>query len=161
MLPVLGAGVARAITTVIPRGALSGWQFAAALLLGLLVTGNYGQGDRRRSAGHLFLGAALAVALPLWMEIWTRSLPMVFVEYALTTTLVWVGLVADRFTMDRVVAVVRPPENDAPRAIFVGPAEECRSGGRVSPVFARKELPVPGVRGHGLACGTGCHWMQG
>jgi len=123
---VLGPSVAHAVRTLVPRGALSGWQFAVALLVGLVVTGNYGQGDRRRSAAHLFLGSALAVALPLWMEIWTRSLSMVLVEYVLSTTLVWMGLLAERFTIDRVVAVVRPPENDASRAIFVGPAQDCR-----------------------------------
>ena len=132
---VLGGAVASPVAAVMPRGALSGWQFAAALLLSLAVTGNYGQGDRRRSAGRLFLGAALAVALPLWLEIWTRGLTVVVVEYALTTTFVWLGVLAERFTIDRAVAIVRPPENDASRTIFVGPAKECRAA-QLAPVFS-------------------------
>jgi len=132
---MLGPFVARTVSTLLPRGALSGWQFAAALMVGLVVTGNYGQGDRRRSAARLFLGAALAVALPLWIEIWTRSLPAVLIEYVLTTTLVWAGLVGERFTIDRLVALIRPPEQDALRSLFVGPASECRRA-VTSPVFS-------------------------
>jgi exopolysaccharide biosynthesis polyprenyl glycosylphosphotransferase len=134
-LAMLGPSLAHSLTTVIPRGALSGWQFAAALIISLVVTGNYGQGDRRRNAARLFLGGSLAVALPLWVEIWARSLPLVFVEYALTTMLVWAGLLAERFTIDRVVGVVRPPEHNASRTIFVGPAKECRAAA-ASPVFS-------------------------
>jgi len=132
---LLGEQVASGVGAVLPAGALSGWQFAAALLIGLAVTGNYGPGDRRRSAARLFLGSALAVALPLWVEIWARGLPVVFVEYALTTILVWAGLFAERFTIDRVVAIVRAPQNDALRAIMVGPSDQCRQAA-AAPVFA-------------------------
>jgi len=46
-------------------------------------------------------------------------------QYAITTLLVWLGLVADRFTVDRFVAWVRPPEASAARTLFVGTAEQC------------------------------------
>jgi len=133
-LAVLGQRLAGGIGAVLPRGALSGWQFGAALLLGLVVTGNYGPGDMRRSAGRLYLASALAVSLPLWVDLWARALPMVIVEYILTTALVWAGLLAERFTIDRVVAVVRPPQDDALPTILVGPARACQRA-MVSPIF--------------------------
>src|SRR5206468_1872965 len=82
----------------------NGWQFAAALFVGLLVMGTYGPGDLRRDMRRLFLACALATALPLWMRIWTRGLEPVLVQYVLTTVLVWLGLVAERLTVDRIAA---------------------------------------------------------
>ena len=123
---VLGTTVADQMQTLLPRGILSGWQFAAALVVGLLVTGNYGRGDTRRDPRRLFLASALATALPLWMTIWGRGLEPVLVQYTLTTLLVWAGLVTERVVLDRAVALVLPPSQDALRTLFVGPAERCR-----------------------------------
>src|SRR2546425_8933240 len=83
--------------------------------------GNYGQGGGRRDRRRLFLACALATALPLWMTIWTRGLEPVLVQYVLTTVLVWVGLVAERLTVDRIAAWVRAPEHDRLDTLVVGP----------------------------------------
>src|SRR6266511_2199387 len=61
---VLGIGAPEGAGQILPVGILTSWQYAAALFVGLLVTGNYGPGDRRRSPWRLFLGCALATALP-------------------------------------------------------------------------------------------------
>src|SRR5437879_11843046 len=89
---------------MLPPGILNGWQYAAALFMGLLVTGNYGRGDQRRNPRRLFLGAALATALSLWMEIWTRGLEPVLVQDALRTALVWIGLRCERRTLKWIAA---------------------------------------------------------
>src|SRR5438552_3582357 len=68
----LGDRLASWVDGVLPPGILNGWQYAAALFVGLLLTGNYGRGDRRRNPQRLFIACALATALPLWMTIWTR-----------------------------------------------------------------------------------------
>src|SRR3989454_4848181 len=122
---VLGEGLAQQIQTVLPAGYLNGWQFAAALLVGLLVTGNYGQGDRRRDPARLFAACALSTALPLWTAMWTRGPGVVFVQFSLTLVLVWMAIVSERFTIDRIKAWVRPPERDALDTLFVGPAGAC------------------------------------
>jgi exopolysaccharide biosynthesis polyprenyl glycosylphosphotransferase len=121
---ILGFDLAEALYRVLPPGYLSGWQFGAALLVGLFFTGNYGQGDNRRNPGRLLAGAALATALPLWMAIWERGLGLVLAQYAFTATVVWLALTGERYVIDRVVAVVRPPEQDAVKTLFVGPADK-------------------------------------
>ena len=150
-LAVFGAGLAAPLQSALPRGILNGWQYAAALFVALFVTGNYGRGDQRRDAQRLFIACALATALPLWMTIWTRGLEPVLVQYAFTTLLVWVGLVAERRAIDRIVARFLPVYRNAPATLFVGPAEACRqaiaspgfaTGGECRPVgFADVHLP--------------------
>src|SRR6266550_4634615 len=67
---LLGDWLSNTVQQLLPAGYLDGWQYALALVLGLIVTGNYGAGDRRRDAARLFWGCAFATALPLW----TRAL---------------------------------------------------------------------------------------
>ena len=122
---VLGVGVAGGVGGVVPRGYLNGWQFAVAMFVGLLVMGNYGPGDRRRDPGRLFAACALAAALPLWMTIWTRGLEPMLVQYAATAVLLWLGLVAERRMVDRVVTWARRG-SQAAATLFVGPAADCR-----------------------------------
>ncbi len=123
---VLGERIATDVHAAIPPGILNGWQYAVALFVGLLVTGNYARADRRRDARRLFLGCALATALPLWMTVWTRGLEPVLLQYVVTTVLVWLGLVAERKTIDRIVVRVQGPWRNAAATLFVGPAEEMR-----------------------------------
>jgi exopolysaccharide biosynthesis polyprenyl glycosylphosphotransferase len=125
---LFGEGLATLVRTVMPPGILNGWQFAAALITGLLVTGNYRAGDRRRDPGRLFLGCALATALPLWMTIWTRGVELVAVHYTLTVMFVWLSLVLERKAIDLLVA--RRPRRagrDGAATLFVGRAPECQA----------------------------------
>jgi len=124
---VLGQRVAEVAESVMPLGILGGWQFAAALFVSLLVMGCYGQGDRRRDTRRLFMAAALATALPLWMTVWVRGLDLVFAQFSITTVLVWAGLCLERLGVDRVVAVVRPAERHAARTVFLGQDDACRA----------------------------------
>ncbi len=106
---------------------LNGSQYAFALVLSLLLTGNYGRGgDRRRDPRRLFLACALATALPMWMRIWTAGAEGVLAQYVVTTILVWIGLVIERQTLDRLVAHVAPPAQHAVRTLLVGEPERCR-----------------------------------
>src|SRR5579859_7467646 len=114
----LGSTIAGWVNDLAPRGILNGWQFAAALLVGLVVLGNYGQGDGRKSPRRLFAACALATALPLWMTLWTSGVEIVASQYVFTTVMVWFGLVMERRVLDRAVAAVVPPERRAPRTLF-------------------------------------------
>lgn len=155
----LGSTLAGWVQALAPRGILNGWQFAAALLIGLVVLGNYGQGDGRKSPRRLFAACALATALPLWMTLWISGIEIVASQYLFTTLMVWFGLVLERRILDRAVAVVVPPERRAPRTMFVGPGSICRDV-METPAFATAESyrrvgfvdtttpPAPDALGH-------------
>jgi len=132
---LVGGTLAGRLEAMLPPGILNGWQYAAALFMGLLVMGNYGRGDQRRNPRRLFLAAALATALPLWMTIWTRGLEPVLVQYGIVTVLVWIGLVFERRTINRIVTWVRPAERDRMDVLFVGPGADCVDSMR-TPAFS-------------------------
>jgi exopolysaccharide biosynthesis polyprenyl glycosylphosphotransferase len=148
-----------AIRSALPGGYLNGWEFAVALMLGLLVTGNYGTGDRRRDAVRLLAACALATALPLWSAVWTRGLGPVLVQYLLTALAMWLAIFAERLTIDRLVAWFSQPAPVAMNTLFVGPASECARVA-ASPAFASDaeyrgvgfvdtaNPPAPGALGH-------------
>jgi len=140
---VAGDPLSDALRTTLPGGYLNGWQFAVALFLGLLVTGTYGTGDRRRDAPRLLAACALATALPLWTAAWTRGLEPVLVHYAITVLAVWAGVVAERLTIDRVVARLRRPAPVAMDTLFVGPVAECARVAE-SPAFTADEYRTIG-----------------
>ena len=122
---MLGPSIAQWLQAALPARTLNGWQYAVALFLGLSVLGNYGAGDQRRNPGRLFAACALATALALWTPLWTRGIAPVLLQYAATTTLVWLGLVTERLTIDRIKAWIRPPEEDALDTLFVGAGAAC------------------------------------
>jgi len=156
---LLGAAVAERIRLGFPTGSLNGWQYAVALFVGLVVVGAYGPGDQRRDPRRLFAACALATALPLWATLWTRGVEPVLLQYAATVVLVWLALVVERLTIDRVVARVYPPDQNAIDTLFVGPAGECIAAAS-SPAFATGTdyrpigfvdvhiPPAPGALGH-------------
>ena len=156
---VFGAGFAHELQVLLPAGYLNGWQFAVALFVGLLVLGNYGPGDRRRDPARLFAASALATALPLWSALWTEGIGVVALQYNLTVGLVWVALVVERLTIDRIAGWIRPAERDALDTLFLGPGEACLRAIQ-SPAFAAgteylpigfvdtQTPPAPGAVGH-------------
>ena len=122
---LLGAWISNTVQRLLPAGYLDGWQYALALILGLIATGNYGAGDRRRDATRLFWGCALATALPLWAPLWDRGLGLVAAQYTVTTVVVWLGLVAIRFGIDAVDARIVKRTPASSRTILIGTAREC------------------------------------
>ena len=122
---LLGAWIGSTVQQLLPAGYLEGWQYALALVVGLFVTGNYGAGDRRRDPARLFWGCALATALPLWAPLWDRGLGLVLAQFSVTTSVVWLGLVAIRFAIDAVDARIVNRTPASSRTIFIGAAREC------------------------------------
>lgn len=151
-LGAVGSSIAEAMT---PRGILIGWQYAVALLIGLFATGNYGRGDQRRDPGRLFAACALATALPFWMTMWTHGVGGVVVQYAVTTVLVWIGLVMERRTLDRLVGWVAPPEKNAPRTMFVGTAGDCRDAMELAAFQSRADFQPVGFVEAAIAASPG------
>jgi exopolysaccharide biosynthesis polyprenyl glycosylphosphotransferase len=141
---VVGDWIAGLSQSVLPAGILNGWQFASALFVSLVLLGCYGAGDQRRDPRRLFTAAALATALPLWMEIWIRGTSVVAMEFGVTTVLVWAGLLADRLSVDWLVARVRGPEQSAARTLFLGTAKECAAVAGMPAFQGRGDFRVVG-----------------
>jgi len=141
---LLGSWIAGTVQTLLPAGYLDGWQYALALIVGLIATGNYGAGDRRRDPARLLWGCALATALLLWAPLWHRGIGPVAVQFGVTTLVVWLGLVAIRFSLDAVDArlVKRTPASS--RTLLVGSADACHD-------LARRRAFAP--RGEHVAVG--------
>ena len=123
---VFGLGIATLTDRLTPRGVLAGWEYAAALLVGLFATGNYGRGDMRRDPKRILAACAVATALPFWMVVWMHGPGTVLLQYLVTTAFVTMGLMVERRTLDRLIGWVSPPERHAPRTLFVGTATDCR-----------------------------------
>jgi len=134
---LLGTWISDTVQQLLPAGYLEGWQYALALILGLIATGNYGAGDRRRDAARLFWGCALATALPLWAPLWDRGLGLVATQYSVTTVVVWLGLVAIRFGIDAVDARIVNRTPGSSRTLLIGPDAACRELA-TRPAFARR-----------------------
>lgn len=156
---LLGSGIAAYVESAVPRGILNGWQFAAAVFIGLFILGNYGQGDQRRDVRRLFAACGLAVGLTLWQALWMRGFGQVVVEYSGTLLLLWLGLVTERVVVNRITAFVRPPEKTALDTLFVGPAPDCNSAATGAAFTGRTDFrpigfvdaqlpPAPGALGH-------------
>ncbi|MSR05476.1 MAG: exopolysaccharide biosynthesis polyprenyl glycosylphosphotransferase [Gemmatimonadetes bacterium] len=107
-----------------------------AVLLGLVVTGNYSAGNRRRrDLGQLFTASVLGVALPLWTVAFSRGFMVALWGYAPAVSAVWLALVADRLLLDRVVSITRGRTRGRARTIFVGPESEV-SRAMETPLFS-------------------------
>ncbi len=140
----LGAALAGPVRSLYPDAAFEGWQFAAALLTGLVVTGNYGAGDHRRDPTRLLLGCALAAALPLWMPLWDRGLALVAAQYAVTTITLWAAVTVFRLVVEAVDARVIGRQPASSRTVLVGPASDCRAIGSYRAFAHRSEHAVLG-----------------
>jgi exopolysaccharide biosynthesis polyprenyl glycosylphosphotransferase len=118
---VFGDTLARYVAALMPRGYLGGWQFGAALLVGLTFAGTYGRGDNRRDLGRLFIGVSLGVGLALWQSLWVVHPFMVLLQLVVTVTAMWVGLAFERRIAD--FGVARYFRHRAERVLFVGDRE--------------------------------------
>jgi exopolysaccharide production protein ExoY len=78
--------------------------FAAAMVLALAITGNYGAGDARRSFYGISRAALIGSALMLWVDLWTSPFVTLahFIGLSLTAIL---GLGLERLTIDRLYRI--------------------------------------------------------
>ncbi len=120
----LGSSFQSAINQLFTMGYLGGLQYACALVLGLLVMGCYGPGDRRRDIQRIYLAVTLAAGLALWNDLWYGSAVVVASRFVVTAVAFGTILVIARLAVDRLVMRYWHKPNRA-RTLIVGPAEEC------------------------------------
>ncbi|HEX7979974.1 MAG TPA: sugar transferase [Gemmatimonadaceae bacterium] len=122
-VPAVARAAAERLDLLIGAGQLGGLRLAAALVLGLILTGAYGHGDRRRSARNILAGSAVATLLSLWGGLWT-SPGEVGLQILFNAALLGAVVLGARLLLDFFVGKVVPPP--LPRTVIVGTAENCR-----------------------------------
>lgn len=127
MLIERGAG-SSALQLFVPAGSVVGWQFAAALLVGLGASGAYRQGDWRRDSGRLLTGVVIASTLVLWDSLWVSSVGHVLLQMVVTANLAWAAVITDRWLVDRAVSRFLPRHHRSEHTLFIGnPGETAAS----------------------------------
>ena len=102
---------------------LGGPQIAAAVVIGLFLTGAYGYGDRRRSVRRILTGCAVATLLPLWVGLWA-SPARAALQIIVGTLLLGAAVLVGRLLIDSIIGKFVPAP--LPRTVLVGTAEDCR-----------------------------------
>lgn len=138
---ILGGRVSQVVGRWLPTSYAGVTSAVAAVVLGLVVAGNYGQGDRRRDLGRLFGGAAFGVALVLWEDLFELG-PVVLGAYILLVVPIWISLGIDRYVIDWLVQSLGWHRPHIARTVFVGPIEDCHAAAKGA-AFGRKSQYRP------------------
>lgn len=123
---LFGSAVAEFLGEVVPRGMWAGWQFGAGLLVGLVVSGAYGHGDKRRDVRRLFLASALAVGLAMWSNVWGADGLLALPKAAFLLAMVWATVSIERTVLDYFLYRMgwRPHRM---RTVMIGSPGECEA----------------------------------
>ena len=105
--------------------ALPRFELLVAVVLGLVATGTYGSGDRRRDPGAVLGATLIGFGLVSWGHVWqgtSYTLP----AFALTAFLLWAGLILERVLLVWLAGCVEHAHERAPRTLVVGAASDAR-----------------------------------
>jgi exopolysaccharide biosynthesis polyprenyl glycosylphosphotransferase len=119
-LAAQGSWLHQFVTTYFPQGFLGGWQFAGALLVGLLLMGTYSTAGSRKDTNRVLAASALATGLVLWTPLWTGSWTVVLVQFLITVPLVCGALFLGRLMVQRFVEPQLLNGRRRARALLVG-----------------------------------------
>jgi exopolysaccharide biosynthesis polyprenyl glycosylphosphotransferase len=114
------------VATYFPQGFLGGWQFAGALLIGLLLMGTYRTARSRRDTNRVLAASALATGLVLWTPLWAGSWTVVLVQFLVTVPLVWGALCLGRLAVQQFVEPLLLTGRRRARALLVGSSSAIR-----------------------------------
>jgi hypothetical protein len=116
----LGAPIAAIARALAPPGEFPYAQFVIAVMVGLLIFGNYRPGDHRRAPAKLFSAAALGLGLVFWGRLWEHNPWLSLLGFAAALVVLGLALWVERMIVDRVVRRVRPVGDAAVRTLVVG-----------------------------------------
>ena len=117
-----GCLVASRVGALFPHGYGSATRFGVALVIGMLATGTYGPGDRRRDPQRILAACVLTTILPLWTALWTDPV-IVGLQFALGAGLLSLAMISTRLGLD--AALYRFAPAPLARTLLVGRAAEC------------------------------------
>lgn len=104
-------------------------QHSLALVLGLVVAGAYGAGERRRDAGRILFGTAVAGALTAYSALWVGDAPAALLGWFAVAAVLGLAAIPERSLVDVLVRRARPR---LPHRIVVVSGPERRSSEVVS-----------------------------
>ena len=131
-------GFAQLLVELVPRGTLPRYEVLFAVILGLVLFGNYRPGPFRRSAQRLFAASSLGLSMVFWSAIWDGISLLGIVGFFLALLGLGSTLRLGRAVVDYFVNVVRPTPALASRAIVIGSPEQAEAM-RASP-HVRKDI---------------------
>ncbi|HEY2825572.1 MAG TPA: exopolysaccharide biosynthesis polyprenyl glycosylphosphotransferase [Gemmatimonadales bacterium] len=105
---VFGRFAAEFCAYLVPRGYLAGGEFALALLIGLAIAGAYGRGNRRRDAGRVLTGTALAAVMTFYSVAWEAEVSRSVLQLLVSLAVVSPAIALARLFLDMLVQRVEP-----------------------------------------------------
>ena len=122
---IFGSAVAELTLKLVPLGSYPAPRLMTAMILSLIVLGNYGQGDHRRDPANITLATLLGFGLLFWGRLWDSFSLYAVLGFIVTVGIAALALIAVRHAVDVIVRRARPSSQHA-RTLVVGPAESAR-----------------------------------
>ena len=139
----LGPVTADVARELVPPGSYPAPQLQVAVILALIVFGNYGQGDNRRDPGRILLASLLGFGLMFWGRLWTDYSTASVIGFVLTVVSAGGALILGRMLVDVITRHLRPDRHVA-RTLVIGPAEAARQTLRYRPFRRRADFSMVG-----------------
>ncbi len=112
-------GLAAQLSGALQAGYGTGFNFVAAVIASLAVTGNYSRHRRLNGLLRLLAASGLASAVLLWGMVASGNTVTAIAAYLTTAALTWVVLVADRSLTERFLSRVWPGARGAAPAVLI------------------------------------------
>ena len=127
MASLPGAASLSRIATVVRGSGGEPLFFAASLLLGLLVTGNYRVRRGPHATVDVLTGCVLGVGLVYWAPMRALGVPAIALSFAITMALLWGWIALGRHLYESLVSRYWPSVRGDVRALFVGSEASYRA----------------------------------
>jgi exopolysaccharide biosynthesis polyprenyl glycosylphosphotransferase len=121
---IFGAALATQFSKALGAGYGAGVNFGAAVIAGLIITGNYSRHRQLNGRLRLLAASALASALVLWAMITGGEILAGFAVYIAIATLTWFVLLSERIFTEKFLSRVWPGMRGAAPAILITDRKE-------------------------------------
>ncbi len=121
---ILGRSVAIQFSKALGAGYGVGVNFGIAVILALIITGNYSRHRQLNGRLRLLAASALASALVLWAMVTTGEILGALAVYVATASLTWLVLLSERIFTEKFLGRVWPGARGAAPAILITDRKE-------------------------------------
>ena len=121
---LLGNSLATQFAKALESGYGAGWNLGFAVIMSLLITGNYSRHRRLNGTLRLLAASSLASAVLLWGMISSGDIVNAVAVYIVTASLTWIVLLAERMGTERFLSRVWPGARGAAPAVLITDRKE-------------------------------------